>query len=163
MGILNREEWENLKSLKQDLVGPIKDFAAEVREDSIGDAKRFYSAEAHKAAQNVRRAQEKAAQQAAALRREQAEMRRRRSVLMKRAAIALVVMALFSLAVISLALYAHAAEPDGLRPGADALTPNDGRFSAQAENSFDPGAEPFMNGGVVEEAKGGFGGPGMNG
>ena len=62
MGILNREEWENLKSLKQDLVGPIKDFAAEVREDSIGDAKRFYSAEAHKAAQNVRRAQEKAAQ-----------------------------------------------------------------------------------------------------
>ena len=116
MGILGREELENLKSLKQDLVGPIRDFAAEVGEDTVGDAKRFYTAGARKAAQGARRAQEKAAQQAEAVRREQAELRKRRSALMKRAAITLVFLALFSLAVISLALYAHAAQPDGPGP-----------------------------------------------
>jgi len=116
MGILGKEELENLKSLKQDLVGPIRDFTAEVGEDTIGDAKRFYAAGARKAVQSARRAQEKAAQQAEAVRREQAEMRKRRSTLMKRAAITLVFLALFSLAVISLALYAHAAEPDGPGP-----------------------------------------------
>lgn len=148
MGILGREELENLKSLKQDLVGPIRDFAAEVGEDTVGDAKRFYTAGARKAAQNVRRAQEKAAQQAEALRREQAEMRRRRSALMKRAAITLVFLALFSLAAISLALYARAAEPDELRPGEVCLT---GTLPDRANPEF--GGTPNRTGELVTEKK----------
>ena len=51
---LSKEETEELESLKQDLVGPVRSFLAEVREDTVGDAKRYYSARARKAQQDVK-------------------------------------------------------------------------------------------------------------
>ena len=120
--IFGKEELENLESLKQDLVGPLKRFAAEVSDDTIGDAKRFYAAQARKAKQKAGLAQKKTAEQLAALRREQAEMQKRRKTLLKRSALTLVFLALFSLVVISFALSSHADEPDQLRLGEACLS-----------------------------------------
>ena len=40
-------------SLLHDLVDPVKNFAEEVHSDTIGDAKRFYSAQAQKMKKNA--------------------------------------------------------------------------------------------------------------
>lgn len=118
----DQEELENLKSLKQDLVGPLKRFTQEVREDTVGDAKRFYSAQARRAAKNAKLARQKTAEKMAELRREQQELQRRRQRLMKRAGITLVLLAIFSAVVLSLALHAHAEGPEQPRPDIDCVT-----------------------------------------
>ena len=112
---LSKEEAEELESLKQDLVGPVKSFLAEVREDSIGDAKRYYSARARKAQQDVKLAQKRTEERLKAVRQEQEALRRRRKAMMKRASIILALLALFSLVLISAALTAHADAPDKRR------------------------------------------------
>ena len=45
----------------------------------------------------------------------------------------------------------YAVKAPGFGIGADTLTLNDGHFSIQAMNSFEPSAKLFMNGGVIEE------------
>ena len=114
---LNDEERENLENLKQDLMGPLKRFTQEVREDTVGDAKRFYAAQAHRAAQNAKLAQQKTAEKMAQLRQEQEQLQKRRKQLMRRAAITLALLAVLCAVILSLALYAHAETPEQLRPG----------------------------------------------
>ncbi len=108
---LSQEERDELHSLKQDLLGPVKSFAAEVGRDTVGDAKRFYADKARKAQQSAALAREKAKRQAEELRREQDRMRRRRRVMVKRTLIVLALIALFCVAVLYIALAAHAELP----------------------------------------------------
>lgn len=105
---LSQEERDELHSLKQDLLGPVKSFAAEVGKDTVGDAKRFYADKARKAQQSAALAKEKAKRQAEELRREQERARQRRKVMVKRTLIVLALIALFSIAVLYAALAAHA-------------------------------------------------------
>ena len=108
---LSQEERDELHSLKQDLLGPVKSFAAEVGRDTVGDAKRFYADKARKAQQSAVLAKEKARRQAEELRREQERARQRRKVMVKRTLIVLALIALFSIAVLYAALAAHAEKP----------------------------------------------------
>ncbi len=105
-----KEELENLRSLKHDLLDPVKSFSQEVYRDTVGDAGNFYADKARKAQRGMKLTQEKTKARMAAIRREQEEMKRRRKATMKRAAITLAVLALISLIIISAALSAHAAE-----------------------------------------------------
>lgn len=107
-----KEELENLKSLKHDLVDPVKSFTEEVYRDTVGDAGSFYADKARKAQRRAKLTQEKTKARMAAIRREQEEMKQRRSATMKRAAITLAILALFAFVVISAALSAHAEEQD---------------------------------------------------
>lgn len=111
------EERENLESLKQDLLNPLKSFVDEVREDTVGDAKRYYSAKARRAQRDVKLAQDRAKAQMEAMKREQEARQRQRRAAMKRAAIALAVLALLAVILISTALSAHAEEPDYINLG----------------------------------------------
>ena len=108
---LSQDERDELQSLKQDLLGPVKSFAAEVGKDTVGDAKRFYADKARKAQQGAALAKEKARRQAEELRREQERMRRRLRVMVKRTLIVLALIALFCVAVLYIALAAHAEVP----------------------------------------------------
>lgn len=108
MSVFGKEERENLRSLKEDLVGPIRSFAAEVREDTVGDAKKFYAAQAKKAQQSAALARDRTKAQMEAIRREQERMQRQRKTAMKRAAITLALLAFLALLIISAALSAHA-------------------------------------------------------
>ena len=47
--ILSKREREELKSLKNDLVNPVKRFVGEVYTDTVGDAKSIYSKQAKQA------------------------------------------------------------------------------------------------------------------
>ena len=102
--ISNRQELENLKSLKRDLVDPVKAFADEVCSDTVGDAGRFYKAQACRAKRGAEQARERTREKMAAIRREQEEIKKRRKAMMKRAALALALLALFSLLILSAAL-----------------------------------------------------------
>lgn len=117
-----KEELENLKSLKHDLVDPVKSFTNEVYRDTVGDAGSFYADKARKAQRRAKLTQEKTKARMAAIRREQEEMRQRRNATMKRAAIILTVLALFAFVVISAAISAHAEEQDVLGLGDACLT-----------------------------------------
>lgn len=108
---LSQDERDELQSLKQDLLGPVKSFAAEVGKDTVGDAKRFYTDKARQAQQSAALAKDRAKRQAEELRREQDRMRRRRRVMVKRALIVLALIALFCVAVLYIALAAHAELP----------------------------------------------------
>ena len=93
-----------LEELKHDLVDPVKTFAEEVYDDTIGDAKRFYSAQAKKVQRGVRSAEKRTKEKTAAFRREQEEMKKRRKKKMKQTAIILAVLAVIVLVIFSLAL-----------------------------------------------------------
>ena len=109
MGMLLSDE--ERESLKRDLVGPVKSFLSEVRDDTVGDAKRYYTDRARKAEQGVRRAQEKTKAQLAQMRREQEELKKHRRAMMKMAAIILALLALFSIVAISAAFSVNAETP----------------------------------------------------
>ena len=93
-----------LKEMKRDLVDPIKSFTEEVCDDTIGDAKRFYTATAKSARRNARLAEARAREKIAAIEREQAEMSTRRKAVLKRAGTALLVLALLGIVVLSVIL-----------------------------------------------------------
>ena len=93
-----------LKEMKRDLVDPIKSFTEEVCDDTIGDAKRFYTATAKSARKNARLAEARAREKIAAIEREQAEMSKRRKAVLKRAGTALLVLALLGIVVLSVIL-----------------------------------------------------------
>lgn len=130
---LGKEEFENLQSLKRDLVNPVKAFVKEVHEDTVGDAKKYYSAKAQNAKRSAELAREKTREQMAAIRREQAQLQKRRKAMQKRAAIVLALLALFSLVLISVALSAHADEQDLIELGTACLgiTPPDYEKAAE--------------------------------
>ena len=93
-----------LKEMKRDLVDPIKRFTEEVCDDTIGDAKRFYTATAKSARKNARLAEARAREKMAAIEREQAEMSKRRKAVLKRAGTAFLVLALLGIVVLSVIL-----------------------------------------------------------
>ena len=93
-----------LKEIKRDLVDPVKNFAQEVGSDTIGDAKRFYAAQAKNVQKNVKLAEQRAAEKREAIRREQEEMKKHRKAMMKRAAIIFAAIILISVAILSLIL-----------------------------------------------------------
>ena len=94
-----------LKEMKRDLVDPIKSFTEEVCDDTLGDAKRFYTARARSVRQNARLAEQRAKEKREAIRRSQEEMKQNRKAMLKRAEIILVALALLGIVVISLILY----------------------------------------------------------
>jgi uncharacterized membrane protein (DUF106 family) len=93
-----------LEELKHDLVDPIKTFTGEVYDDSIGDAKRFYSAQAKNVQRNIRRAKTRTKEKAAAIKREQEEMKKHRKAMMKRATIIIAVLSAIGLVFFTIAL-----------------------------------------------------------
>ena len=92
------------EEMKRDLVDPIKTFTEEVSRDTIGDAKRFYSAKARAVRQNARLAEKRAKEKMAAIGYEQAEMKKRRKAILKRAVTVLVALTLLSIVVLSVIL-----------------------------------------------------------
>ena len=98
-----------LEELHQDLVEPIKDFSEEVYGDTIGDAKRFYAAQAKKAQEKARLAEKRMKGKAAAARREQEEMKKHRKAMMKRATILFAVIIVAALIAVSVVLHVRAA------------------------------------------------------
>ena len=95
---------ETLKSLKRDLVDPVKSFVEEVHEDTVGDAVKFYSGQARKVGKSVETAREKARIRREAIRREQEELSRKRKARLKKALIVIAAIAVLSLLYISVAL-----------------------------------------------------------
>ena len=93
-----------LKEMKRDLVDPIKTFTEEVYNDTVGDAKRFYSAQAKAVQQTARLAEKRAKEKGEAIRREQEEMKKHRKVMLKRAMIIIASLAVLSLVILSLIL-----------------------------------------------------------
>lgn len=91
-------------SLLHDLVDPVKDFAEEVHSDTIGDAKRFYSAQARRIKKNAEAAKAEAARRREELRREQEEMKKHRRTAMKRAALVVAGLIVIGVAILSLIL-----------------------------------------------------------
>ena len=141
---LSQEERDELNSLKQDLLGPVKSFAAEVGKDTVGDAKRFYADKARKAQQSAALAKEKAKRQAETLRQEQARARQRRRGMVRRTLIVLALIALFGAALIWAAFAAHA--EDYLALGESCLT----KSPPDAENA----AIYFKRAGINGNAEG---------
>ena len=93
-----------LQEMKRDLVDPIKSFTEEVCDDTLGDAKRFYTAQAKNIQQSARQAEKRAQEKKAAIRREQEELKKHRKAMMKRAATILVVLIVLSVVILSLIL-----------------------------------------------------------
>ena len=93
-----------MEELKRDLIDPVKTFSEEVYDDTVGDAARFYSAQARNMQQNIRLAEKRTKEKAAAIRREQEEMKKHRMATMKRAAIVIAVLSVLALIILSLAL-----------------------------------------------------------
>lgn len=91
-------------SLLRDLVDPVKSFAEEVHSDTVGDAKRFYSAQARKLKENAEATKAQAARRREALRREQEELKKHRQTVMKRAALVAVGLIVTGVVILSLIL-----------------------------------------------------------
>lgn len=91
-------------SLLRDLVDPVKNFAEEVSSDTVGDAKRFYTAQAKKMKKNAEAAKLQAARRREEMRREQEELKKHRQAVMKRAVIVVAGLIVVAFAVISLIL-----------------------------------------------------------
>lgn len=103
--IMKRKQYLNtLEELKRDLVDPIRSFTEEVCSDTVGDAKRFYAAQAKKAQENAKLAEKRMREKAEAVRREQEEMKKHRKEMIKRAAIILAVLSVLIMIIFSLAL-----------------------------------------------------------
>ena len=118
----DKEELENLQSLRHDLVEPIRVFTKEVYDDTVGDAGQFYASQARKAQRSMKLAQEKTKQQMAAIRLEQEKIRKRRNAGMKRAMITIALLVLLGMIIISAALSAHAEEQKHLSLGSVCLS-----------------------------------------
>ena len=87
--ILSKAEREELESLKRDLVNPVKRFAREVYQDTVGDAKTFYSAQARQAQRNAGLVRQRTEQQMAVLAQRRNAQQAQRRAWIKRAALIL--------------------------------------------------------------------------
>ena len=106
-----RREREELESLKQDLVNPVKRFLGEVYGDTVGDAKRFYAAQARKTQKKARLVRQRTEEQMASLARRRAEQQKQRKASMKKTAIILALIVLIGIVFVSVTLSARAEEP----------------------------------------------------
>ena len=78
-------------SLLRDLVDPVKSFVEEVHSDTVGDAKKFYTAQARKMKRSIDDAQAQAKQKKAVQKRRQEERQVQRKAMRKKALIVFVV------------------------------------------------------------------------
>ena len=105
---LSAEKGKNMKkeenSLLRDLVDPVKSFAEEVGSDTVGDAKRFYAAQARKMKKNAEEAKKQAERRKEERQREQQELKKHRQAVMKRAAIVVAGLIVAGFVILSLIL-----------------------------------------------------------
>ncbi len=125
--ILSKQEREELKSLKNDLVNPVKRFVGEVYTDTVGDAKAFYSRQAKQAGQTVKQVHRRTEEQMQVFAQKREAQQRQRKASLKWVAITLVLILAIGVIFISVALSARAEGADDLRFGEACLnrTPPD--------------------------------------
>ena len=119
--ILSKQEREELKSLKNDLVNPVKRFVGEVYADTVGDAKSYYSDRARQAQQTAKRVQQRTEEQMQALAQKREAQQRQRKASLKWLAVTLVLILVLAVVFVSAALSARAEEPDNIRFGESCL------------------------------------------
>ena len=106
--ILSKREREELKSLKNDLVNPVKRFVGEVYTDTVGDAKSFYSKQAKQAQQTAKRVQQRTEEKMAVVAQKREEQQKQRKASLKWLAITLVLILVLGVVFVSAALSARA-------------------------------------------------------
>ena len=90
---------------KNDFINPIKEFVVEVHNDTVGDARKFYSNVAKSAEKNAKEAKERAKARQEQIRREREEMKKHRRESMKRAGIVFAVIIVAAVIAVSVALH----------------------------------------------------------
>ena len=95
---MNKSEWN-------EILNPVREFAEEVHNDTIGDARKFYSNAARNAEKNAKAAKERAKARRERIRREQEEMKKQRAATMKRAGIVFAVIIVIGIVAVSFILH----------------------------------------------------------
>ena len=90
--------------MMRDLVDPVKSFVNEVREDTVGDAKKFYAGQAKRIRHHMESSRKRTQVRKAELRREQEEKRKHRKAALKKVMSIIAVIAVIAFLVISAAL-----------------------------------------------------------
>ena len=90
---------------KNDFINPIKEFVEEVHNDTVGDARKFYSNVAKNAEKNAQAAKARAKAKQEQIRREQEEMKKQRRETMKRAGIIFAVIIIAAVIAVSVVLH----------------------------------------------------------
>ena len=90
---------------KNDFINPIKEFVEEVHDDTIGDARKFYSNVAKNAEKNAKAAKERARAKQEQIRLENEDMKKHRVDTIKRAGIFFAVIILAAIVAVSVALH----------------------------------------------------------
>lgn len=144
--LLSKDELEELKSLKRDLVDPVKSFVGEVYTDTVGDARTFYSTQARQAQQTAKLVQKKTEEQMSAFVQMREEQQKQRKAVAKRTAITLILLVLIGTVFISVALSARAEEPDPIRLGEASL--------AEVPPDYENAALCFRRAGINGNAEG---------
>lgn len=111
---LSERERKELQSLKKDLVNPVKTFVGEVYNDTVGDAKKFYSDQAKKTKQKAELVRERTEEQMAILAQRRENQKRQKKAWVKKAVLTLLLILAIVLVFLSAALSARAEEPDFL-------------------------------------------------
>ena len=93
---------------KNDFINPIKEFVEEVHNDTVGDARKFYSNVAKNAEKNAKAAKERAKAKQEQIRREKEEMKKHRQETMKRAGIVFAVIIVAAIVAVSIAMHVRA-------------------------------------------------------
>ncbi len=101
---LSPSERKELKSLKGDLINPIKVFVDEVYNDTVGDSRRFYSSKARQTKQKIKQVRNKTEEQMSAFAQKRDEQQKRRKTSVKRITIVLALVVLSGIIIVSLAL-----------------------------------------------------------
>ena len=95
---MNKSEWN-------EILNPVREFVEEVHNDTIGDARKFYSNAARNAEKNAKAAKERAKARRERIRREQEEMKKQRAATMKRAGIVFAVIIVIGIIAVSFILH----------------------------------------------------------
>ena len=95
---MNKSEWN-------EILNPVREFVEEVQNDTIGDARKFYSNAARNAEKNAKAAKERAKARREKIRREQEEMKKQRAATMKRAGIVFAVIIVIGIIAVSVILH----------------------------------------------------------
>ena len=144
--ILSKAEREELKSLKRDLINPVKSFVGEVYTDTVGDAKTFYSTQARQAKQTAKVVHQRTEEQMSAYIQMREEQQKQRKVSAKRLGIMLTLIVLLGIVFISVALSARAEGPDPIALGEASL--------AEVPPDYENAALCFHRAGINGNAEG---------
>ena len=95
---MNKSEWN-------EIFNPVREFVEEVHNDTIGDARKFYSNAARNAEKNAKAAKERVKARQERIRREQEAMKKQRAATMKRAGIIFAIIIVVGLVAVSIILH----------------------------------------------------------